>query len=166
MQKNAVSRKILFEIKTFILLLFSKPCCETLGTLCIRDLDKLNLTGWFNFRLEPNFCSWPKNIAHFKSRQKWTENKPLASFTSVKSKCLTHSVEWNYAGCKKYLDITFIFFIVVDGIRSQAHIRSRHLWQFSLNFTKVCTWIDFTNILNRKPKMTINNGKSHDFGQA
>ena len=64
-------------------------------TLCIRDLDELNLIWPVDFRLKLNFATAldaRKNIAYFRSGQKRPENYNLASFIKVKSKSLMHTV--------------------------------------------------------------------------
>jgi len=63
------------------------------NTVCISDLDKLNLTLRFDFRLKP-ICDIAqaalKSIACFKNGLKWPKN---IIFTKVKSKIIdTHDI--------------------------------------------------------------------------
>jgi len=63
-------------------------------THCLRDLYKLNLNWWFDFRLGPILIHASKMPIRFKINRKW--HKTLSYFTKVQSKSLTHSVEvWN-----------------------------------------------------------------------
>ena len=67
-------------------------CQSTTYTVCIKDIEYLNLIWLFEFMLKPTFATalaFSKNITHFKSNQKWPKNNQLASFTKVKSKLYT-----------------------------------------------------------------------------
>ncbi len=51
--------------------------------MCFRDLAKLNLLWWFNYKLEPIFDTAPaalKNEARVKSGQNWPKNNCLATY--------------------------------------------------------------------------------------
>ena len=59
--------------------------------MCI-DTDGIRRS---DFRLNLIFAITPtahKNVAHFKSGQKWIKNNHLTPFTKVKSKSLIHTV--------------------------------------------------------------------------
>ena len=52
-----------------------------ISTVCIRDLDNLNLIWWLDFRLKPIFAiasAALKNTTHFKRGQKCLQNKYIA----------------------------------------------------------------------------------------
>ena len=58
-----------------------------------KDLDKLNLIWWFDFRLKPIFAfalATSKNITYFVSGEKLPKNNHLASLTKFES--LIHTV--------------------------------------------------------------------------
>ena len=64
-------------------------------TVCIIDLDNVNLNWWFDFVLEPIFVITPaasKNSTHFKSGQNRPKNNYLASLTKVQAKSLIHKL--------------------------------------------------------------------------
>ena len=60
------------------------------ATICIRDLSYLDLKAWFQARA--NFHRYPKNIASFKSGQKWPQKNHLNSFTNVQCKSVIYTL--------------------------------------------------------------------------
>ena len=70
----------------------------TIGTLCIRDLDKLNLV-WFGFKLKPISGNYrapsPKidTVVNIQSGLKWHKNNHIVTYTKVESKPVKHSVQ-------------------------------------------------------------------------
>ena len=92
----------------------------------IRDLDKLNLIWWFDFILNPIFPSAPAastNTPHFKSGQKWPKNNPHRYLTKVKYKSPIHALVWENCTSmrdgkdEKQVFLTLIFLETFNSIR-------------------------------------------------
>ena len=62
--------------------------------MCIRDLEKLNLILWFDFKLEPILTTTSRIVIGLKKVKSDPINH-LAYFTNVQSKSLVHTVEVN-----------------------------------------------------------------------
>ena len=63
----------------------------TYYTMCIRDLENLNMIWRLDFKHEPIFATTPatsKNTTHFNSCQMWPENNHFSSLAKVKYKSL------------------------------------------------------------------------------
>ena len=92
-------------------MLAAKSTSYTCSTVCIRDLDKLNLVCGFDFWLELIFCYYPKKYCSF---QQWSKKHPniinslLLAWLSLNPWYTTEMITWEFIKRKIMLELQFI----------------------------------------------------------